>query len=339
MTKTIISFVCLLLAATFVDAQSNAYKDKRLTYLWDVTLSMKGYNGSPDIYDEVVKAMVRDIESETNDKTEIVVVPFQDSRYCEVWREYATPEGIGNLKAKIKAYKNEKITKTNISAPLQYAIDEIFTTDKIDIMKLMTDGADNVDPARLSYILEHWCQIAKSKDVYGYYILLTEAAKGNDDLIFQLEEICNFEVIEVENGDMSAINEIRQLNVKQSDERIGLSINIRDEYNVAKTLRFTSHGSNWAPGYKIHVKTSDNPYLDVDEVVEVKSDLSAEIHPKFKLSKSGMMAQEWEEYDDIVLEMTPIQGEGAHKYTRLLDQYTRVKLINKPEKTVSFYVQ
>lgn len=165
MKKIFLTIVCALYAMVLLSAQGNSYKDIRLTYLWDVTLSMKGYNGSPNIYDKVVIAMIKDIESVTNERTEIVVVPFQDSKYCEVWKEFATPEGKANLKSKIKAYKNDNVTNTNISAPLQYAIDEIFTTDKIDIMKLMTDGVDNVDPNQLKHILDNWCQIAKSKDV------------------------------------------------------------------------------------------------------------------------------------------------------------------------------
>ena len=49
-------------------------------------------------------------------------------------------------------------------------------------------------------------------------------------------------------------------------------------------------------------------------------------------------AEGWESYNDITLQMTPVSTDGPHKNTRLLDESTRVQLINKPEKTVSFYV-
>ena len=97
---------CLIFALIAGTARGDSYKDIRMTYLWDVTLSMKGYNGSPNIYDKVVTAMIKDIESITNERTEIVVVPFQNSKYCDVWKEFATPQGKANLKSKIKAYKN-----------------------------------------------------------------------------------------------------------------------------------------------------------------------------------------------------------------------------------------
>ena len=340
MKKLFLTIVCALYAIVLLNAQGNSYKDIRLTYLWDVTLSMKGYppgGDNPDIYDKVVTAMIKDIEAVTNERTEIVVVPFQDSQYCEVWKEYATPQGKANLKSKIKAYKNDNVTNTNISAPLQYAIDEIFTTDKIDIMKLMTDGVDNVDPNRLKHILDNWCRIAKSKDVYGYYILLTNAAKENGDLIIKLKEICNFETVDVSDGDMSGIGEIRQLNVSAT-KGTGLVINVRDEYNEPKSIKFSSYGGDVNPGYQIHFKTEENPYIEIDEVVTMDSNYSFELHPKFKLPKSQMMAMEWESYSDIVLNMEPVSVDGEHKYTRLLDESTRVQLINKPEKTVSFYV-
>lgn len=328
---------CLMFALIACTARGDSYKDIRMTYLWDVTLSMKGYNGSPNIYDKVVTAMIKDIESITNERTEIVVVPFQNSKYCDVWKEFATPQGKANLKSKIKAYKNDNVTNTNISAPLQYAIDEIFTTDKIDIMKLMTDGVDNVDPNKLKHILDNWCQIAKSKDVYGYYILLTDAAKENGDLIIKLKEICNFETVDLSDGDMSGIGDIRQLNVSAT-KGIGLVISVRDEYGEPKSVKFSSYGGDVQPGYQVHFKTEDNPYIEIDEVVTMDENYSFEVHPKFKRSKSDIMAMSWESYNDITLQMTPVSTDGPHKNTRLLDESTRVQLINKPEKTVSFYV-
>ena len=86
--KRILSGLAVVLFALSLNAQGQ-FKDVRQTYLWDVTLSMKGYNGAPDIYSKVVEVMVKDIQSITNERTEIVVIPFQDTQYDQVWREYA----------------------------------------------------------------------------------------------------------------------------------------------------------------------------------------------------------------------------------------------------------
>lgn len=166
---------------------------------------------------------------------------------------------------------------------------------------------------------------------------MTDAAKENGDLIIKLKEICNFETVDVSDGDMSGIGEIRQLNVSAT-KGTGLVINVRDEYNEPKSVKFSSYGGDVQPGYQVHFRTEDNPYIEIDEVVTMDENYSFEVHPKFKRSKSEMMAMSWESYNDVTLEMTPISTEGPHKNTRLLDQSTRVKLINKPEKTISFYV-
>ncbi len=334
--KRILSGLAVVLFALSLNAQGQ-FKDVRQTYLWDVTLSMKGYNGAPDIYSKVVEVMVRDIQSITNERTEIVVIPFQDTQYDQVWREYATPEGKAAIIKQIKEYKNEKVTNTNISAPLQYVIDNIFTTDKIDIMKLMTDGNDNVNPAKLHDILNRWCEIAKAKDAYGYYILLTNAAK----LDFELKGICNFEEVDVSDM-LDGIADIRQVN---STLKRGIIINIRDEYDKPKRLTFKiySGDGNIPEGFKIRYKTLPNDYVEIDEVAEMQADNSLEIHPKFKKPQEELIAELPTEYlyGDIVLqyEPTPEMSEGKYAYTRIVDNECAVMLENKPVKTVKIYVK
>ena len=200
----------------------------------------------------------------------------------------------------------------------------------------MTDGFDNVDPPKFKYLLENWCNVAKSKDVYGYYILLTDIASEKNDIVYQVEELCQFEIFDV-SGDISMINTIRQVNISQIGG-VAMSINVRDEYNAPKAIKFKSYSGNVEPGYMVHFKTLNNPYIEIDEVAEMGSDMSFELHPQFKTSKSNIMAEQWTEYSGIVLEMTPVSTEGEHRYTRLLDRLTKIQLINKPEKTVSFYV-
>ena len=102
MKRILLGFVILLLSLS-LQAQGQ-FKDVRQTYLWDVTLSMKGYNGAPNIYEKVVDVMVKDIQSITNERTEIVVIPFQDTKYCDVWRAFATEEGKADIIRHIRSY-------------------------------------------------------------------------------------------------------------------------------------------------------------------------------------------------------------------------------------------
>ena len=338
MKRILLGFSILLLSLNVLS--QGQFKDLRQTYLWDVTLSMKGYNGAPNIYDKVVDVMIKDIQSISNERTEIVVIPFQDKE-LDVWREFATPEGKAAIIDKISKYKNENITNTNISSPLQYVINNIFSADKIDIMKLMTDGNDNVHPARLRDILDRWCDIAKQKDAYGYYILLTNAAK-NGDLSLVLKGICNFEEIDASEM-LNGIAEIRQLNNSWKE---GILINIRDEYNKPKRLAFNVYAGdgNIPTGFKIHFKTLPNEYVEIDEIAEMQSDNSVVIHPRFKKAQQTLMDELPTEYlyDDIVLEYKPtpeMANDPKFAFTRIVDNVTAVMLENKPVNTVNIYVK
>ena len=337
--KRLLLGLMLVLSSWGVFAQGQ-FKDVRQTYLWDVTLSMKGYNGAPNIYDKVVDVMVKDIQSVSDERTEIVVIPFQD-RVLDVWREPATPEGKASIIKRIRAYDNKEVTNTNISAPLQHAIDKIFSTDKIDIMKLMTDGNDNVNPARLREVLEQWCEIARQKDAYGYYILLTDAAK-NGDISVVLEGICNFE--EVDASEMlEGIADIRQVN---NPCKSGIIINIRDEYDKPKRLRFTvySGDGNIPEGFKIYFRTRPNDYVEIDEIAEMGQDNTIEIHPRFKKSQQTLIEELPTEYvySDIVLELDPtpeMAQDSKYAYTRIVDKECAILLENKPVKTVNIHVK
>lgn len=316
------------------------YKDVRQTYLWDVTLSMQGYNGSPDIYDKVVDVMVQDIESITNERTEVVVIPFQDTEYCEVWREPATEEGKAALIKRIRGFKTTKVTNTNLSAPLQYAIDNVFTEDKKDVLKLMTDGNDNVNPDRLRKVLSEWCEMAVKKDVYGYYILLTDAAK-NGDMSLVLKEICNFEEVDASKM-LESISQIRQVD---HSLKKGLLINVRDEYNMPKRLLFKIYSGegNIPEGFQIRFKTMDNEYIEIDEVAEIQDDNTLVIHPKFKKSQETLINELPTNYpySDIVLTYEPTEEmkKGKYAFTYIIDKECAVLLENKPVKTLNIYVK
>ncbi len=329
-----------MIGTTQKAAAQNHAKDIRQTYLWDVTLSMKGYNDAPKIYDKVVDVLVKDINRIDNERTEIVVIPFQDKACCDVWREPATPEGKRSLIEKIKHYQNDKVTNTNISAPLEYVINNVFSTDKIDILKLMTDGEDNVNPQRLHSVLDQWCEIAKEKDAYGYYILLTDAAKKGE-ISLQLQGICNFEEVDVTDGNYTGIAEIVQETPAFGE---GIPINIRDEYNTPKRLEFVQYMGNEVPaGFEIHFKTEPNPYIEVDEVAAIRPDNSVEIHPHFLQADSSLIHSLPTDHPLSVTtlhyEPTAAMQSGPFAFTRLTDNQCPILLINKPEKTVRIYVK
>ena len=101
----IIFTILLITVTSHLFAQNANEKDERQIYLWDVTLSMQGKApGAPNIWEEVKAAIIKDIRSINNDRTEIVVIPFQH-KVLEEWREPATAFGKNRLIEKINSYK------------------------------------------------------------------------------------------------------------------------------------------------------------------------------------------------------------------------------------------
>lgn len=305
----------------------NSTKEERHTYLWDVTLSMygerKGYSNY-DIYDDVVSKMLTNINAIQNEQTEIVVVPFQN-KHLDVWRVKATDEGKREIISRIKRYKNDDVTGTNITEPLQYAIEHIFTEDRIDILKLLTDGKPNMEEDALYRLLERWCDMAEKKDVYGYYVMLTPDAtsKRLKDL---LEQQCRFEVVvSLDFDKIFQVNGTREL-----------AINIKDDYGKTKTLPFRIYGNSQQlpAGYRIHFETDDNPYVRISETGEIDADGNVTLHPLFLADQQTLHRQLPEV---SLISMTMSNADNLPKeceYVRLVDHECGIYLINKPEKSI-----
>ena len=81
--RIIYLFCCAYLMVTVSLAQQSRFKNERRIYLWDVTQSMKGYQGkTPNIFDDVVDALEKDINSVKDEQTDIWVLPFQTGGSC-----------------------------------------------------------------------------------------------------------------------------------------------------------------------------------------------------------------------------------------------------------------
>ena len=106
--RIIYLFCCAYLMVTVSLAQQSRFKNERRIYLWDVTLSMKGVGRqpTPNIFDKVVDALEKDINSINDEQTEILVLPFQTS-ILDCWKTLATSTGKKSL--------IDKLGKTDLS--------------------------------------------------------------------------------------------------------------------------------------------------------------------------------------------------------------------------------
>ena len=152
---TLLLFLSLLSLCIYAQ---DTTKLVRRTYLWDVTLSMMGVGGTPNIWKTVQKALVDEIKQINEESTEIVIIPFQHKAISsDVKREMATPEGKERLIKFVSEYKLPKLwvgsatsghevssasdkkgttTMTKLYEPLKYCIDNILKPDKVNILEL-----------------------------------------------------------------------------------------------------------------------------------------------------------------------------------------------------------
>lgn len=341
MKKVFITLIAAF-ATLSVYAQSALVKDVRQTYLWDVTLSMKGKaEGCPNIWDKVKASMIDDIEQISDERTEIVVIPFQH-KALDTWREYATPAGKESLIQRIKAYQlplfdfgGKKTTMTDLYTPLQYCVDNVLCSDKVDILKLMTDGVSDINQDKYEELLNEWCQIAKEKDAYGFYIMLTDAAKAGITTLRQIDP-CRFEPVDVSQMGGTTVS------VLALAPQVTYAFNVRDDYGKDITLKFAPSGNGNIPsGYKVHVYSNENDYIQFDDVVELRSDYTVTVKAKYLMTQSQMMTTlPVNENEHIFFKAEPAEGMDEMPYatTQILDNFTTCEMINKPEKTVKFHV-
>lgn len=345
-TKRIVALIAALLLASVVSWSQNArVKDIRQTYLWDVTLSMKGKpKPNPNIWEPVKKALIADIQAIPDESTEIVVIPFQH-KVLDVWREPATEEGKLRMVNRIEKQDiplawDGKTTMTFLGPPLEYCMKNIFTPDRIDILKFMTDGQDEqdkVDPqnaGKYKSVLSEWCETAKEKDAYGYFIILTDAAKiGWDEFKENHDRMCRWIVTPDPTTDLSFVTLIPQET---------MAFNIRDDYGKPVRIKFSQNGNGSIPeGYRVRVTSWSNSYMEIDEVVTLHGN-TAEVHPKYLMSKQEMADALPTDHNEVIyFQAESAEGMDEEPFCRttILSNPTACELINKPEMSVKFHVR
>lgn len=353
--KRLSLIAALFAVSTMTWAQNVRVKDIRQTYLWDVTLSMQGKgldqngNKNPNIWDTVKDALIADIEAIPDESTEIVVIPFQHKVLETNWREPATQDGKQRMINRIRHYQiplayttaaGKKTTMTFLGPSLEYCMKNVFSPDKIDILKFMTDGVDEqdtVEPQNAGYyhrVLTQWCDIAREKDAYGYLILLTEAAKvGWDEFKENHEEMCRWQPTPTPTTDLAFTTIAPQESI---------AFNIRDDYSKPIKIKFNQNGNGTIPeGYKVHIKTWTNEYMEFDEEVTLHGNV-VEFSPKYLKSREDMDSMLPTDRNEIIyFQVEQAKGMDVEPFCRtmLISNPTSCELINKPEMTVKFHVR
>ena len=325
----------LLLSVIFaisanIMAQQNRFKNERRIYLWDVTLSMKGFKGkTPDIYDKVIDALEKDINSIIDEQTEIWVLPFQTS-ILERWNVKATNAGKKDIIERIKTFNNGDVTNTNITVPMTDVMNTLIKPDKRNVLILLTDGEQNAKNYPLETLLDvinRWCDFAERNDAYAFYVMLTQFAK-NERLIEAIDATCR--MYKGEGTDFNFVELLPQDNIKynikeDAGKKLLLKIDCKKRVKIPEDL-------------KVHCYCESNPYVDVNQSTIIKNGM-IELELKQKQSYDSLkQALPIDTNEKLVLHFD-VENEGEHPLVSLLNNECILELINKPEKILKVYVK
>ncbi len=173
MRKTLILFLLTLIGGQLTSALCQS-QQQRYIYLWDVTLSMKGYDQSTGdtlsdpnhpkyIYDDVVKFLIEDIKSIKTQSTKIIVCPFQDGGIKRQWEQHATKDGIASIVKSIQEYHDTIPTKTDIVSAIRYAKQNLIAKNTFNRLVILTDGTQSPKLGgenRLNQEIRDWTKYA-----------------------------------------------------------------------------------------------------------------------------------------------------------------------------------
>ena len=250
---TVLIFLVVHTVGLTVCAQN--FKSEKRIFLWDVTLSTFGFNGSPDIAEEVRENLLNAIENLQDENNEIVVIPFQD-KVLDVWEGNAGNSDKGAIISNIQNIKEKDldVTMTNICEAWGTAL-EYLDNSKRNYIFLLTDGAQNSSKLPKTCLVEkisNWCEVAKDNDGFAYYVMLTDAAK-----IPELEEVINqcnrIEIVPGTNIDIVELG-------AQSKQ---IHLNVQEDQLISE-LRFSSNKA-WSnmDNIEINCRLDENEYFQL----------------------------------------------------------------------------
>ena len=337
MRRRLIYLLVLFCLNTSVSlAQTRRFTKERRVYLWDVTLSMKGYQDkTPDIWDKVVNSIVVNIENIIDQNTEIIVLPYQE-RILERWTYKATPEGKRELISKIKNYTNNTVTNTNNYVPFKFAINNYLDggANTRTLIIHLTDGLHNVQnpPVEKFYeLINNWCSIALDKNAYAFYVTLTEFAQDKN-LSQIIKNTCR--IIEIPYAGSINFTEL----IPQTEV---IKYNIKDDKDKELKLRFITNISSTIPDdLEIVVETESDKYISVKQHSVFNN---SEISFKLNMNKSiqEMVKELPKNYNHAVTLKLRLTDKSKNKYplVLLLENTVRLELINKLEKTLKITIK
>lgn len=365
----------LLLGAMF---QASAQEIRRI-YVWDVTWSMQGQgsfideNGSKvkteDIWNEVKNAIVNDIKGIYDKNTEIVIIPFQHRLILEDMKEaFADEQGKKQLIDFVNGYQlpklwvgkadetgyedvqNGKTTQTKLYDPLRDVVNDHLASGKRNIIEFLSDGrSDWADDQKAfdEYVTGNGlCTALNTNDVYLFYFALTKSAENEVIERYADDDVCTGKFIYIDPRVTTGqkvivysllldLPESQDINLAYYNVEQGAPIEIKLENNF---LPEAFKGLD----YKLHVKSSDNKYFQIDQDVVISDDRTMSLNPKWLVNKDDAVSMIAGDTVAVNLVFSPAKGMNKYPYNMTSlpkeDNTVAIQLFNTAQNKIDISV-
>jgi hypothetical protein len=199
--KTIVMSVLIFTLSLTQRLVAQDFKKEKRIYVLDVTKSMFGLNGTPNIFEDVKKSLYTGIENISDLETEITIITFQGTSNPNL-PTWTFKKGDGMFEREVKktidSYTIETVPgqNTDIYSALKRAQQEV-DPSKINYIYLLTDGGQSPVGGSVRYgendlikLLDTWCEWANMHDSYLFYVMLTSGAEENNRISSVVQEEC-----------------------------------------------------------------------------------------------------------------------------------------------------
>lgn len=251
------------------------FKKENRIYMLDITKSIFGLGGSPNIYEEVKNALYKGIEDISDPETMVTIIPFQATHTYQILDSWTFKAGdvakFNAAKTVIDSYTLTSVPGgyTDIYSAIETAKKQI-SNNRVNYIFLLTDGEQSAVPSSPNRInkvdfntfqlinsLSNWCNYSKEKDVHLFYIMLTDVAVSQR-IKKIVEEQCNAYVVEG--------TDINIAFIQPSTNTIHVNLNDNPE-----KLEINLSANNWS---YIEANVSINLELEDNKIFELKTNTS-----------------------------------------------------------------
>ncbi len=343
-------------------------KSEHWIFVWDVTLSMYGYNNekdtkslfpgaleylsSPrkeyvdkknisdmkggiyiekyDIYDKVKNVLTeRIMQIDEDELGEISLILF-NNKVLDIYTVSATAKGKNDICAYIEKYSNLQLTRTNIQTSLVSAMNlAIETRDDRNIIMLLTDG-------------DHNMKQPSKQEFYNTLDEFCSFAEPNDAYLFYVM-LTDF-ALEKDPAMLPYLEACKRIKVIPPDEELRLPVNVQFSGSILYNLQDEGEntdfdisvetGGDLPDSYRLRTVCESNDYFEVDTVGQKPIDGKLKVAVRLK---EGVTVRDLEQafprtYNKkLNIHIEPVENDP---YVVLLNEDCQLEVVNKAERTM-----